>query len=86
MRETVGPSISLVDCFAGSAFGALRIALVAVTVVAVYDRLIPMDQQPAFLAGSHLRPILSMAGRNGLKSLPPDVTNFVDQLKGNRRT
>src|SRR5215216_499345 len=85
VSETVGPSVSLVDRLAGSVFSAVRIGLVAVTVVLIFDRLIPMDRQPAFLNGSQLRPILSMAGQKGLKSLPPDITEFVDQLKGDRR-
>jgi len=85
VSETVGPSVSLVDRLAGSVFSAVRIGLVAMTVVVIFDRLIPMDRQPAFLNGSQLRPILSMAGQKGLKSLPPDITEFVDQLKGDRR-
>jgi membrane protein required for colicin V production len=85
VSETVGPRIGLADRFAGSVFGAVRIALVAVTVVVVFDRLIPLDRQPAFLNGSHLRPLLSAAGHMSLKSLPPDITEFVDQLKQDRR-
>jgi membrane protein required for colicin V production len=85
ISETVGSRISLPDRFAGSVLGAVRIGLVAVTVVAVWDRLIPMDQQPAFLNGSHLRPLLSIAGQQSIKSLPRDVTEFVDQLKRDRR-
>jgi membrane protein required for colicin V production len=81
----IGPSISLADRLAGSLFGALRIGLVAVTKVLIFDRLIPVDQQPAFLNGSRLRPIFSMVARTGLKSLPPDIMEFVDQLKKDRR-
>ena len=85
ISETVGPRISLPDRFAGSVLGVVRIGLVAVTVVMVWDRLIPTDQQPAFLNGSHLRPLLSVAGQQSLKSLPPDIAEFVDQLKRDRR-
>ena len=81
----VGPSIGLADRFVGSLFGAIRIGLIAVTVVIIFDRLIPADREPAFLSGSRLRPILSMAGQRGLKSLPPDVTAFIDQLKKDHR-
>jgi hypothetical protein len=49
--------------------------------VLVFDRLIPPDREPAFLRGSQLRPILSKAGQMGLKSLPPETTAFIDQLK-----
>jgi membrane protein required for colicin V production len=85
ISETVGPRISLPDRLAGSVLGAVRIGLVAVTMVLIFDRIIPSDRQPAFLSGSQLRPILSMAGQKGLKSLPPDVTAFIDQLKKAQR-
>jgi membrane protein required for colicin V production len=74
-----------VDRLAGSALGAGRIGLVAVTMVVIFDQLIPADREPAFLSGSRLRPILSIAGRSGLKSLPPDVAAYIDRLKQNRR-
>jgi membrane protein required for colicin V production len=85
VSETVGPSISIPDRLAGSLLGAVRVALVAVTVVLIFDRLIPADRQPAFLNGSQLRPILSVAGQKGLKSLPPDIIAYIDQLKKDRR-
>jgi membrane protein required for colicin V production len=85
ISETVGPRISLPDRLAGSMLGAVRIVLVAVTMVLIFDRIIPLDRQPAFLSGSQLRPILSMAGQKGLKSLPPDVTAFIDRLKRDQR-
>jgi membrane protein required for colicin V production len=85
ISETVGARISLPDRLAGSMLGAVRIALVAVTMVLIFDRIIPLDRQPAFLRGSQLRPILLMAGQQGLKSLPPDVTAFIDQLKKAQR-
>jgi membrane protein required for colicin V production len=84
ISETVGPRISLPDRLAGSMLGAVRIALVAVTMVLIFDRIIPADRQPAFLIGSKLRPILLVAGQKGLKSLPPDVTAYIDQLKRER--
>jgi membrane protein required for colicin V production len=85
ISETVGARVSLPDRLAGSMLGAVRIALVAVTMVLIFDRIIPADRQPAFLTGSQLRPILLVAGRQGLKSLPPDVTAYIDQLKRDRR-
>jgi membrane protein required for colicin V production len=83
--EITGDGIHVTDRLAGSALGALRIAIVAVTTVLVFDQLIPPDREPAFLRGSQLRPILSAAGRVGLKSLPPDVTAYIDRLKRERR-
>jgi membrane protein required for colicin V production len=85
ISETVGARISLPDRLAGAVLGAARIVLVAVTMVLIFDRIIPADRQPAFLSGSQLRPILLIAGRQGLKSLPPDVTAYIDQLKKDRR-
>ncbi len=84
ISESVGPRICLPDRLAGSMLGAVRVALVAVTMVLIFDRIIPADRQPAFLVGSKLRPILLIAGQNGLKSLPPDVTAYIDQLKRER--
>jgi membrane protein required for colicin V production len=81
LRETVGPSVRIADRLAGAMLGAVRIFLVAVTMVLIFDRLIPADRQPAFLSESHLRPILSIAAKRGLKSLPPDVADYLDQLK-----
>jgi membrane protein required for colicin V production len=81
----VGPSVGVADRLVGALFGAIRIGLIAVSVVLIFDRLIPADREPAYLSGSHLRPILSMAGQRGLKSLPPDVTAFIDRLKSDRR-
>lgn len=85
VSETVGPSIGLADRLAGSALGAVRIALVAVTVVLIFDQVLPADRQPAFLNGSQLRPILSIVGQSGLKSLPPETIAFIDQLRKDRR-
>jgi membrane protein required for colicin V production len=82
--EMVGPSVSIPDRIAGSLLGTVRIGLLAVLMVLIFDRIIPANRQPAFLAESRLRPILSMAGQQGLRSLPPDVTDFVDQLKRER--
>jgi membrane protein required for colicin V production len=83
--EVAGDSVHVTDRLAGSALGAVRIGLVAVTTVLIFDQLIPPDREPAFLRGSQLRPILSAAGRVGLKSLPPDVTAYIDRLKRERR-
>lgn len=85
LNETVGPRVSLPDRLAGSMLGVVRIVLVAVTMVLIFDRIIPAGRQPAFLAGSRLKPILLIAGQQGLKSLPPDVTAFIDQLKKAQR-
>jgi membrane protein required for colicin V production len=80
----VGPRVSAPDRVAGAALGAARIGLLAVLLVLIFDRIIPESRQPAWLAESRLRPILSRAGQAGLKSLPPDVADHIDRLKSTR--
>jgi membrane protein required for colicin V production len=77
----VGPTPSFPDRLAGAVLGAVRIGLLAVLIVVIFDRIIPEDREPAWLAESRLRPILSQAGQMGLKSLPPDVADYIDRLK-----
>ncbi len=81
ISEIVGADVSLPDRLTGALLGAARIGLLAVLMVVIFDRIIPAGREPAFLTGSELRPMLSMAGQAGLKSLPPDVADFIDQLK-----
>jgi membrane protein required for colicin V production len=85
LDEVIGPEVGIADRLSGAALGALRVGLVATTLVLIFDRLVPGDRQPAFLAGSHLRPLFSAAGQKGLRSLPPDVALLIDRLKQERR-
>src|SRR5579863_2259336 len=84
LNELVDDEIGLFDRAAGAVLGAVRIFLVAVLVVAVFDRILPADHEPPFLAGSKLRPYFSAAGQKGLESLPPDVVDYIDRLKRER--
>jgi len=77
----VGARASLPDRVFGALLGAARIGLLAVLMVLIFDRIIPPGRDPPFLADSRLRPILSKAGQAGLKSLPPEVEEFIDRLK-----
>ncbi len=79
--EAVGDEPGLVDRFGGAALGAVRIGLVATSVVLVFDRLIPAGRQPAFLEGSQLRPIFSSAGQRGFRSLPTEAVAAIDHLR-----
>ena len=81
VSDIVGPKVSIPDRLAGSVLGAVRVGLLAVLMIVIFDRIIPLNAEPTFLAGSRLRPILSSAGQRGLKSLPPDVADYIDQLK-----
>ena len=83
--DAIGPSAGIGDRLAGAALGAVRVGLVAITLVLVFDQLVPADRQPAFLNGSQLRPLLSEVGQKGFKSLPPDVAAMIDRFKRERR-
>lgn len=77
----VGPTISLPDRLAGAALGISRIALVAVALVLIFDRIIPPHLTPQFLAQSRLRPFLATAAAAGVRSLPPEIETYIDRLK-----
>jgi membrane protein required for colicin V production len=82
--EAVGDEPGLVDRLAGGALGAVRVGLVATSIVLVFDKLIPASRQPAFLEGSRLRPVFSDIGQRGFRSLPPEVAATIDRLKRER--
>jgi membrane protein required for colicin V production len=79
-----GDEIPLFDRFAGFVLGAARALLVAITIVLIFDRIIPSGRDPEFLKGSRTRPWLSLAAVQGLKSLPPETTEYIDRLKRER--
>jgi membrane protein required for colicin V production len=85
LDETIGPRAGIGDRLAGAVLGAVRVGLVAITLVLIFDSLVPSDRQPAYLAGSQLRPLLSAAGQKGFRSLPPNVADTIDRLKKERR-
>jgi membrane protein required for colicin V production len=80
----VGERVSIPDRIAGALLGAVRVGLVAIVLVLVFDRIIPPGREPAFLRGSQWRPALSRLGRQGLQSLPPDVEAYIDRMKRQR--
>ena len=79
--ELAGKDIGIVDRMLGAMLGTVRIILLAIVLVLIFDRIIPPGREPGFLAGSQLRPILSAAGAQGLQSLPPEVVDYIDRLK-----
>ena len=81
LDEVTGTSIGLLDRLTGAALGAIRLGLVAVTMVLIFDQLIAINRQPEFLSQSSLRPMLSRLGQQGFKSLPPDITAYINRLK-----
>jgi len=82
--DFIGPQAGIGDRFGGAALGAVRVGLIAITVVLIFDQLVPARQQPAFMADPRLRPLLSTAGQMGIKSLPPELTAAIDRLKKDR--
>jgi membrane protein required for colicin V production len=84
VSEMIGPNVSIPDRVAGALLGAVRVILLAVVLVMVFDRIIPAGREPAFLKGSQWRPVLSQAGQQGLQSLPPEVEDYIDRLKRER--
>lgn len=84
MRMPVDEAIgdpSIADRLGGAALGVLRVGLVATSLVVVFDHIIPVGREPAFLAGSELRPLLSAAGRKGFQSLPSEAVAAIDRLR-----
>src|ERR1700761_38133 len=69
LDETIGANPGIGDRLGGAALGAVRVLMIATSLVLVFDRLVPGDRQPAFLQGSRVRPMLSAAGQMGFRSL-----------------
>ena len=82
--EAIGPRVGIGDRLAGAVLGAVRVGLVAVTMVMIFDQLVPTDREPKYLEGSRLRPLLSAAGQTGFRSLPPEAAAAIDRLKKDR--
>ncbi|GLR87326.1 CvpA family protein [Bradyrhizobium iriomotense] len=83
LDDAVGEA-GLGDRIGGAALGAVRVGLVATTLVLVFDQLVPANRQPPFLVGSQLRPLFSAAGQMGFKSLPPEAAAAIDRIKRER--
>lgn len=84
LNDAVGTEIGLVDRAAGALLGAARIALVAVMIAVIFDRIIPPGRQPEWLKDSQLYPKLSAWGQLGVKALPPEAIGYIDRLKKER--
>lgn len=81
INDMIGHEIGIGDRLGGALLGAIRVGLIAVTLVLIFDQLVPANMQPAYMTGSQLRPLLSLAAQKGVKSLPPDVTATIEQWK-----
>jgi membrane protein required for colicin V production len=85
LDDAIGSEAGIGDRLAGAALGAIRVGMVATTLVLVFDQLVPADRQPALLTGSWLRPLFSAVGQHGFRALPADVTATIDRLKRQRQ-
>lgn len=85
LDEAIGSEAGFGDRLGGALLGAVRVGMVATTLVLVFDRIVPEERQPRFLEGSRLRPLLSLAGAKGFRSLPPELASLIDRLKQERR-
>jgi membrane protein required for colicin V production len=85
LDDAIGPETGFGDRLGGALLGAVRVGLIAITLVLIFDQLVPADRQPAWLMGSQLRPFLSMMGQKGFRSLPPEVAAYIDRLKRGER-
>jgi membrane protein required for colicin V production len=81
INDLIGAHIGIGDRLGGALLGAIRVGLIAVTLVLIFDQLVPANAQPSYLTGSQLRPLLSRLGQTGIRSLPADVTTRFEQLK-----
>jgi membrane protein required for colicin V production len=84
LSQTAGDDIRIFDRVAGGLLGAVRIGLLAVLMVLIFERIIPPHLRPPWLTESRLRPYLSDAAQRGLRTLPPDVTDYIDRMKRER--
>jgi membrane protein required for colicin V production len=83
--DLFGRGVHPADRAAGALVGLVRVSMVAIFVIAVFDRLLPDDRQPGLLRYSRLKPVLSLCGRLGLRSLPPELAAQIDRIKKDRR-
>lgn len=88
MRAAVGSATGgrtmFIDRVLGALLGLVRIGLLAVLLVLIFERIIPPGREPPWLKESQLRPYLSVAGAQGLRALPPEVTRYIDELRRQR--
>ncbi len=85
MRGAVGSVTGgrtiFIDRVLGALLGIVRIGLLAVLLVLIFERIIPPGREPVWLKESQLRPYLSVAGAQGLRTLPPEITSYIDRLR-----
>ena len=81
LDDATGSQTHLFDRIGGAGLGAVRVGLIATTLVLVFDLTATVGFQPEFLTGSKLRPMFSTAGQMGLKQLPPEFATSIVRLR-----
>jgi membrane protein required for colicin V production len=87
MRAAVGATagrMGIIDRLLGAVLGAVRIGLLAVLMVMIFERIIPAASEPDWFKQSQVRPYLSAAGAEGLRALPPQVNETIEKLRRER--
>ena len=85
LDDTIGPQAGIGDRLGGAVLGAVRVGLVAITLVLVFDQLVPANLPAGLPDRLAVAAVLSAAGQKGVKSLPPDVAATIDRLKKDRQ-
>jgi membrane protein required for colicin V production len=62
----------------------VRIGLLAVLMVMIFERIIPPASEPDWFKQSQVRPYLSAAGAQGLRALPPNIADAIDKFRRER--
>ena len=87
MRGAVGATagrMGIIDRLLGAVLGAVRIGLLAVLMVMIFEHIIPPASEPDWLKQSQVRPYLSVAGAQGLRVLPPQVNEMIEKFRRER--
>jgi membrane protein required for colicin V production len=87
MRGAVGAAagrMGVIDRMLGAVLGAVRIGLLAVLMMMIFERIIPPGSEPDWFKQSQTRPYLSAAGTHGLRALPPQVNETIEKFRRER--
>jgi len=76
-----GTHVMFADRLLGALLGLVRIGPLAVLMVMIFAAIIPPGREPAWLLESKSRPYFAAAGESGLRSLPPELSNYIERLK-----
>ena len=84
VADLTGEHIGIGDRALGGILGGVRVALVGVLIILIFDQVFPPGREPGFLRDSKTKPYFSAAGQAGLRKLPPDVAQYLERLRSLR--